>query len=173
MNRRIAGVAFAFASLGALVAAAPSPSRATPFAVEAFKWPPWLSVEWPVNPYDRANRDALLLVHAAMREGVPTTHDMSGTAEGIVSGQRRSVALHLDATSEPGVFALRRQWPANGDWVLRITLAGSTTALVSLDRTGGIASVDIPMQVGSGSAFPRSVGAHDIDSALAVLASRP
>jgi len=173
MSRRIAGVALTVASLGALLAAAPGPSRAAPVAVNAFKWPPWLSVEWPVNPYDRTNRDALLLVHAAMREGVPTTHDMSGTAEGIVSGERRSVALHFDATSQPGVFALRRQWPATGDWLLRITLAGSTTAIVSLGRTGGVTSVDIPMQVGSGSAFPRAVGAHDIDSALAVLASRP
>lgn len=173
MHRRIAGVALAVASLGAVLAAAPSPSPAAPVSINAFKWPPWLSVEWPVNPYDRANRDALLLVHAAMREGVPTAHDMSGTAEGVVGGERRSVALRFDATSEPGVFALRRQWPASGDWLLRITLAGSTTAIVSLSRTGGVASVDIPMQVGSGSAFPRPVKAHDIDSALAVLASRP
>ncbi|HKV51873.1 MAG TPA: hypothetical protein VJO52_11800 [Gemmatimonadaceae bacterium] len=173
MHRRIAGIALVLASLGAIGAAAPGASRAAPLAAHAFKWPPWLSVEWPVNPYDRANRDALLLVHAAMHEGVPTTHDMSGTAEGIVGGERRSVALRFDATSEPGVFALRRQWPASGDWLLRITLAGSTTALVSLSRAGGITSVEVPMQVGSGSPLPRSVVAHDIDSALAVLASRP
>ncbi len=173
MSRRFASVALAFASLAALLAAAPAPSRAAPFAVTAIKWPPWLSVEWPVNPYDHANRDALLLVRTAMRNGVPTTRDMSGTAEGIVSGERRSIALRFDGTSEPGVFALRRQWPARGDWLLRLTLAGSTTALVSLSRTGGITLVDVPMQMGSGSTYPRTVAPREIDSALAVLASRP
>lgn len=173
MSRRFAGVALAFASLAALVAAAPSSSRNASFAVNAFKWPPWLSVEYPVNPYDRANRDALLLVHAAMRDGVPKTQDISGSAEGIVTGERRSIALQFDATSQPGVFALRRQWPATGDWILRITLAKSTTALVSLGRTGAVTSVDVPMQTGSGSSYPRAVASREIDSALAVLASRP
>lgn len=173
MIRRFAGVAVAFASLAAALAAAPTQTRAASVAVNAFKWPAWLSVEYPINPYDRANRDALLLVHAAMHSGVPTTRDISGTAEGIVDGTRRSIALRLDATSQPGVFALRRQWPTSGSWLLRLTLDKSTTALVSLSRAGAVTSVDVPMQGGSGSSFPRAVAAREIDSALAVLASRP
>lgn len=172
MTRRLHGVALALVSLAAAFALTPVSSRAASLAKSAFKWPPWLSIEYPVNPYDRANRDALLLVHAAMREAVPTARDLTGTAEGIVNGQRQSVALHLDATSEPGVFAVRRQWPTEGAWMLKITLAKSTTALVSLDRSGAVSSVNIPMQMGSGERFPREVAARDIDSTLAVIASR-
>lgn len=172
MPRRLHGVAVALASLAAALALTPVSSRAASFANAVFKWPPWLSVEYPVNPYDRANHDALMLVHAAMRESVPTPRDLVGSAEGIVNGQRQSVALRFDPTSQPGVFAVRRQWPAQGAWVLKITLAKSTTALVSLDRSGEVASVNIPMNAGSGDRFPREVAAHDIDSTLAVIASR-
>lgn len=172
MTRRLRGVALAFVSLMVVFAAAPVSSRAASFGTIALKWPPWLSVEYPVNPYDRANRDALLLMHAAMREGVPTARDLVGTAEGIVNGQRQSVALRLDATSQPGVFAVRRQWPAEGAWMLEITLAKSTTALVSLDRSGAVSSVDVPMTTTSGNRFPRAVVQREIDSTLAVIASR-
>lgn len=172
MNRRLHAVTVALVSFAAIAAVAPAPSRAASFAAAAFKWPPWLSIEWPVNPYDRANRDALLLVHAAMHEGVPTTRDLTGSAEGIVNGQRQTVTLRLDATSEPGVFALRRQWPSEGAWLLRITLAKSTTALVSLDRSGAVSSVDVPMRAGTGDRLPRAVAAHEIDSTLAVIASQ-
>ena len=172
MTRRLHGVALALVSLAAAFALTPVASRAAPFATTALKWPPWLSVEYPVNPYDQANRDALLLVHAAMHDGVPSTRDLTGTAEGIVNGQRQSIELRLDATSQPGVFAVRRQWPTQGSWMLEITLAKSTTALVSLDRTGAVSSVSIPMKMGSGERLPRDVAAHDIDSTLAVIASR-
>jgi hypothetical protein len=83
MTRRLQGVALALVSLAAAFALTPVSSRAASFAKTAFKWPPWLSVEYPVNPYDQANRDALLLVHAAMRDGVPSARDLTGTAEGM------------------------------------------------------------------------------------------
>jgi len=172
MTRRLHGVALALVSLAAAFASTPGSSRAASFAKAAIKWPPWLSIEYPVNPYDQANRDAVLLVHAAMRGAVPSARDLTGTAEGIVNGRRQSVVLRLDATSQPGVFAVRRQWPTQGSWMLEITLAKSTTALVSLDRTGAVSSVSIPMKMGSGERLPRDVAAHDIDSTLAVIASR-
>ncbi|HEY7876763.1 MAG TPA: hypothetical protein VIC55_00980 [Gemmatimonadaceae bacterium] len=136
------------------------------------KWPPWLSIESPVNPFDRANHGAVLLVHAMMHDAVPTVGDLTATAEGIVSGQRRTVSLRLDTTSQAGVFALRRQWPTEGDWLLRITLARSTTALVTLDGSGDVASVRVPTRVSSDVALPRPVAAREIDSVLAVLASQ-
>jgi hypothetical protein len=70
------------------------------------------------------------------------------------------------------VFALRRQWPTEGDWLLRITLARSTTALVTLDGSGDVASVRVPTRVSSDVALPRPVAAREIDSVLAVLASQ-
>src|SRR5438105_10626252 len=91
-------------------------------APSAAKWPPWLSIESPVNPFDPTARGAAFLVHAVFREGQAQLSDISGTAEGLVDGSRRSIALRFDATGRPGVFAVRRQWPSDGKWLLRIAL---------------------------------------------------
>ncbi len=129
------------------------------------KWPPWLSFESPVNPYDRSLDGTVLLIHAATRDGTPTITDMSGSAEGIVNGVRRSIALKLETTPRAGVFAVRKQWPADGSWLLRISLR-ETTALVTLDRAGHVAGVNIPATFAEGRPIPRSVSAREIDSTL-------
>jgi len=142
------------------------------FAIpSAVKWPPWLSIESPVNPFDPTTRGAVLLAHATFREGQAQVSDLSGTAEGIVNGARRSVTLRFDTTGRPSVFALRRQWPTEGSWLLRIALK-QTTAIVTLDRVGGIASVRVPTELQSGNQIPRVVGAKEIDSTLAEVAKR-
>lgn len=43
---------------------------------------------------------------------------ITGQAEGMVNGKRQSVPLELTATSKPGVYTVRKQWPAEGKWVL-------------------------------------------------------
>ncbi|MGH7624837.1 MAG: hypothetical protein ACREOJ_05875 [Gemmatimonadaceae bacterium] len=140
-------------------------------AAAAFKWPPWLSIESPVNPFDRANRGAVLLVHAMMHDHTPAASDLSASAEGIVNGQRRTIALRLDATPQPGVFALRQQWPGQGAWLLRVTLAGNTTALVTLAADNTVASVRVPTRMASDMPLPRAVSAREVDSVLTVLAA--
>jgi hypothetical protein len=134
------------------------------------KWPPWLSIETPVNPFDASARGAICLVHAAMHEGPPDISALSGTAEGLVGGARRSIPLELEATSRPGVFVVRKQWPSEGAWVLRITLS-STTAIVALDRSDNVASVRIPTMLAEGRQIPRAVIARDIDSTLSVASA--
>jgi hypothetical protein len=155
-------------SFAALALAAAATLGAAPASA---KWPPWLSIESPVNPYDPSTHGAALLVHASFREGPAQLSDLSGSAEGSVNGERRSIALHFDATGRPNVFALRRQWPSEGAWVLRISLR-TTTAIVALDRAGEVASVSVPTQLSNGTAVPRAIGAKEIDSALAVAARR-
>lgn len=155
---RFSSLLVAFLALTAAVAS----SRA--------KWPPWLSIESPVNPYDGSVAGAVLLVHAVTRDGTPTISDVSGSAEGIVNGARRTIALELDPTSRAGVFTVRKQWPAEGTWLLRITLA-STTALVSLDRAGRVAGVNIPATFAEGRPIPRAVVSRDIDSTLMVAST--
>ena len=129
------------------------------------KSPAWLSIESPVNPYDQATRGAAMLVHASSRGGVTQVRDLSGSAEGLVAGTRHTVALRFDSTSKPDVYAVRRQWPEAGTWLLRITLGG-TTAIVSLDESGAVTGVRIPMGPQSGGEFPRAVTAREIDSTL-------
>ena len=145
-------------------------ASATVANATVFKWPPWLSIEAPVNPFDADARGAVLLVHAAVREGRTSAADLIGSAEGLVRGARRSVPLHFEPTSRPDVYAVRRQWPAEGTWILRITLLRNTTALVTLDGSGNVASTRVPTRMSSGMALPRPVGAAEIDSALALAA---
>ena len=89
--------------------------------------PPWISIEYPPSPYDASTRDAFLLVHT-FHHGTPIVAPVTGKAEGIVGGERRSVALKFGGTSRTGVFALDKQWPSEGTWVLFITAnQGPTT----------------------------------------------
>src|ERR1700690_982196 len=43
---------------------------------------------------------------------------ITGQAEGVVHGQRQSIMLDLVPIGKPGNYAVRRQWPADGKWVL-------------------------------------------------------
>lgn len=136
------------------------------------KWPPWISIETPVNPYDPTARGATMLVHATFREGPARLSDVSGSAEGIVDGIRRTIPLRFDSTGQPSVFALRRQWPTEGAWLVRISVR-STTAIVTLDHAGDVAAVRVPTALSNGGdRLPRAVAAKEIDSTLAEVAKR-
>ena len=135
------------------------------------KSPAWLSIESPVNPYDQSTRGDVLLVHAALHTGTTQLADLTGTAEGLVNGSRRAIVLHFDSTSRPNVFGVRRQWPNEGTWILRISLR-ETTAIVTFDRTGTVASAVVPTTTSSGIALPRAVTRSDVDSALSAAAHR-
>lgn len=45
------------------------------------KWPPWLSIEAPVNPFDPATRDAVLLVHTMVHSGTTKVSDLAGCGD--------------------------------------------------------------------------------------------
>jgi hypothetical protein len=135
MNRRLA-----------LVLAVPAVAATLAFAAPA-AGPPWISIEYPPSPYDRTTRDAYLLVHT-FHHGTPQEYPLSGSAEGIVRGERKSVELAFEGTSRPGVFALKRQWPADGAWTLVIGIApetrGGVTAVVDIGADGRVASARVP-----------------------------
>lgn len=150
-------------TLGLLVLAASA------FTHPAAKWPPWLSIEAPVNPFEPGARGAVLLVHTALRDEVAQLSDLSGSAEGLVNGARVTVPLRFEATKIPGVFALQRQWRPEGAWVLRIAFRGAT-AIVGIDANGTVASVRVPTERRSGIAMPRAVAQREIDSTLFAMA---
>jgi hypothetical protein len=144
------------------------------------KGPPWISIELPVNPYDQTMRGAFLLVHA-FHHGTPMGYIVTGTAEGIVNGERRSVKLEFGETSRQGVFALKRMWPADGAWTLVITAnqgpGDGATAVVDLGPDGEVTAIRVPTTRRSGWTVPAQVSLDEIDAALkaraAVLARRP
>lgn len=158
--RSALSLALAAAGTFALVAAAPS-SR--------IFGPPWISIEYPANPLDSSTRGAYLLVHAFHHQ-IPTFSPVRGTAEGLVNGERKSIVLHFDSTSRPGVYALRKQWSDNGVWSLVISVAphedNIAQALVEISPDGGISSVRVPTRREREWTIPRTITAQEIEQSL-------
>ena len=79
--------------------------------------------------------DGQSIVVRTYRCGTPSSLSLRGTAEGVVSGQRRTLALEIKAGSEAGVFSVARQWPAEGRWALVFSVNGghNVSALVTLE----------------------------------------
>ena len=156
---------FALLALAAGIAAAsPTPGFA--------KGPPWVSIEIPANPWDQTTRGAYLLVHV-FHHGLPMQVEPTGTAEGVVNGQRRSVPLSFEKASRPGVYALRNQWGGAGRWVLVITVNQGAhegddvaQAVVEVSEDGSVSAVRVPTRTDRGQAFPRRVTQGEIDAAL-------
>jgi hypothetical protein len=139
---------------------------------DARRGPPWISVEYPVNPHDPTTRGAFLVVNA-YHHGTPTAFPVRGTAEGIVAGQRRTVSLEFTRTSRPGVYALRNQWRDEGTWTLVLAVVqgegdGNTAqALVEIGADGTVASVKVPSRRSAdGWTIPSPVAMADVERAL-------
>jgi hypothetical protein len=141
----------------------------TALAAPAHAGPPWISIELPANPYDQATRGAFLVVHA-FHHGVPVAFPVTGTAEGIVDGQRRSVPLQFTATAKTGEYALRRMWPREGTWTLVISVTQGTsdkaTAVIEIGPDGDVASVKVPTHRRGDWVIPSPVAMSDIDAGL-------
>jgi len=155
-------------SLAALCSAA--------LATPAFAGPPWISIEYPVNPHDQSMRGAMLLVHV-FHHATPMVYPVEGTAEGIVNGESRTIKLQFTETARTGVYGLSRQWPAEGVWTLVIRMSrgeGGTdgaTAVVELGVDGEIASVRVPTRREGSWTVPAEVSMTDIDRDLRARAS--
>ena len=144
--------------------------------------PPWISIEYPVNPHDQSMRGAMLLVHV-FHHAQPITYPVEGTAEGIVNGERRTIKLKFTETARTGVYGLSPQWPTEGVWTLVIRMSrgeGGTdgaSAIVELAPSGEIASVRVPTRREGSWTVPADVSMSEIDQALRArasgLASRP
>src|SRR5208283_4146152 len=68
------------------------------------------------NAEARAHKAVLTLKLAGCHE--PQKAFLTGTAIGFIDGRKQTIPLQLDALSEPGTYALTRQWPEKGRWVL-------------------------------------------------------
>ena len=155
MRRPLSFAALAVLTL-TMAAAAPAPLG-----------PPWISIEYPPSPYDASTRDAFLLVHT-YHHGTPIVAPVTGKAEGIVAGERRTVALKFGGTSRTGVFALNKQWPSEGTWVLFITANqgpnDDVTAVVELAANGQVAAVRVPTEARGSWTVPSDVSAAERES---------
>ena len=141
----------------------------------AFAGPPWISIELPANPYDASTRGAYLVVHA-FHHGTPVGIPVTGRAEGIVNGQRKSVTLKFQPTERPGVYALANQWGDEGEWTLMITVSQGpkdtgATALVQISG-GQVFSVTVPTEKRDNWTVPKAVTLADVEATLRDRPSR-
>jgi hypothetical protein len=100
------------------------------------------------------------------------SYQLSGTAEGIVNGRRQTMPLDIRRLTQAGMYAVRFQKPAQGTWMLVITSsqngAFAASALVSIDSSGGVASVSVPSNTIENGRWrvPRRVASAEIDAML-------
>ena len=86
------------------------------------------------------------------------------TAEGLVKGERRSVALKVMPGGKPGVYAVFQSWPAEGQWVVNLkgTCANlSAGAIVTMGPKGFIRE--------SSKFFSRPATDSEIETSLTAL----
>jgi hypothetical protein len=137
----------------------------------AIAGPPWIAIEYPVNPHDAGTRGALLTVRT-YHHGELMSYDVTGTAEGIVDGRRQSMPLDIRRLTQVGMYAVRWQKPAQGTWVLVITSkqngSHAATALVTIDSQGQVAEVSVPSDLIENGRWrvPRKVAAAEVDAML-------
>lgn len=133
--------------------------------------PPWIAVEYPVNPHDPLTRDAFMTVRT-YHHGDQVGHELVGTAEGLVDGQRRSMRLDIRRLPQPGAYVVRWSKPASGNWVLVVSSRHEgkhmATAVVTVDNSGRVARVSVPSRAIEGGRWqvPRAVAAAEVNAML-------
>jgi len=118
----------------------------------------------PVASGDYRSKTALFVFRT---EGCadPAKAQISGTAEGLIKGMRRSVPLNLAKLSQPGVYGVNKSWTADGAWV--VSLSGtcdhaSAGAIIPIGPGGFIRD--------SSKLLPHSPTNAEIEASLKALA---
>lgn len=125
---------------------------------------PWISIEAPANPYDQATYGALMLVHT-FHHSTKVELPLAGKAEGLVDGERRSVALTFGKSSQAGTRSVRNQWGSTGTWTVVLTATegqASIQAVAEINADGSVGKVSVPVRNGR----PHLLSAAEIDRGL-------
>ena len=70
------------------------------------------------NPEAMAKNAAVVVLMTACHSPEKTT--VTATAEGLVGGRRQTIPLQVINLSRPGTYAVRRDWPSDGAWTIRM-----------------------------------------------------
>ena len=89
---------------------------------------------------------------------------VSGSAEGFVDGERKSVALQMIVAS-PGVYAVNESWPQGGAWVVKLaaTCGGAKAGAIVPFRGAAFLREAVKL-------FPRFATAAEVELSLKELA---
>ncbi len=98
----------------------------------------WLQLGNPeANPEAKKANAALLIKAVGCHD--PAAARVTARAVGTVDGKSQVIPLKLTALSEAGTFALARQWPDQGKWVIELVGKNGemfTNTLVSAGPSG-------------------------------------
>jgi hypothetical protein len=88
------------------------------------------------NPEAQAKHAVMVVRSSACAH--PEKTNLTATAEGIVNGKRRTIPVKLVPLSGAGTYAVTRQWPTEGNWVVALVAENSDyqwhpSAIVSMD----------------------------------------
>ena len=150
-------------------------SFALVLATPALAGPPWISVEYPANPFDEATRGALALIHT-YHHGRSVGFPLEAVAEGLLDGRRTSRDLRVVETSREGVYAVRGDLPAEGVWILVVAMTDTevdtrATALIALDENGELTAVRVPHRMEGRWVIPRAASTEEVEALLASTAA--
>lgn len=70
------------------------------------------------NPEAQAKHAVLVVRSSACTH--PERTSIAANAEGIINGKRKTISLKLVPLSGAGVYAVTKQWPAEGRWVVTL-----------------------------------------------------
>jgi hypothetical protein len=114
----------------------------------------------------RAKTSAFVLRTKGCADAASVT--VSGAAEGLIAGARRTVRLaHIGLMQAPDVHAVFREWPAEGVWVVNLTGrcgAATAAALVPVGPKGFIREL--------AQHFSRPATDAEVEASLKALAER-
>jgi len=139
----------------------------------------FLGLDKPANTSTAAGeRDIYVRAYGCAK---PEQAKLTATAEGLMGNARKSLPLQVTPTSESGLFLIRNQWPAEGNWVVVVTGANGSlksSLLVDANRatqTGSrlLAPPNSPESAKAGQRiFHRTLAPAEIDATLAMLAKQ-
>ena len=89
--------------------------------------------------------DKVALTVSGQCVDVSKAGSIKAVAEGIVDGQRQTIPLTLTRTSSPNTYAVSRQWPSKGTWVISLTFDSYVTVstLVTLGPDGSYVGASV------------------------------
>lgn len=66
----------------------------------------------------------------------PAKAELTATATGFIDGKRQTIPVRLARLDDAGFYAVSRQWPAEGKWVVQVTaLSGTAVASILIPST--------------------------------------
>ena len=65
-------------------------------------------------------KNAVVVAHITACHS-PEKTTVTAIAEGFVNGQRQTIPLKVVNLTQPGAFAIARQWPRRGTWTVKMT----------------------------------------------------